>query len=73
MSKNVASTLFESLKRPLSEINAELLRQGRQGANELASALFNGNAFVIYGSGQKTEAPEVQQEVQPRNENSIER
>lgn len=73
MSK-LATQLFESLKEAGSEINAELSRLGKQGANELASALFNGGAFVQYGAGQYTNEQEPQQpEVERQNENSMER
>jgi hypothetical protein len=72
MSK-IATELFDGLKRMGSEVDAELSRLGKQGANELASALFNGNAFVMYGPGQITKEPEVQQEVEQQQEISIER
>ena len=39
------------------EGGAELSRLGTQGCMELASALFNGHGFVLYGPGQW--APEV--------------
>ncbi len=50
----------------LSDVGAELGRLGTQGQMELASALFNGDAFVPYGPGQYTpeqsvEAPVVEQ------------
>jgi hypothetical protein len=40
------------------EAGAEMKRLGVQGQMELANALFNGNAFVPYGPGQYTPAPE---------------
>lgn len=36
------------------ELGAELSRQVTQGRNELAAALYTGNAFVLYGEGQRT-------------------
>lgn len=38
----------------LSDVGAELGRLGTQGQMELASAIFNGDAFVPYGPGQYT-------------------
>lgn len=40
------------------EIGAELGRLGRQGATELAAALFSGSAFTVYGPNQTTPTPE---------------
>ena len=66
-----------SLSNILHDIGSELGRLGVQGQMEMASALFNGNAFVPYGPGQYTPSepapdhglpveavkqPEVQQE-----------
>jgi hypothetical protein len=52
----------------LNDVGAEMGRLGTQGQMELASAIFNGNAFVPYGPGQYTpsaeqtvEAPVVEQ------------
>jgi hypothetical protein len=61
MSEN-SKRLWESLK---SDAKAEMSRLGTQGAMELASALFNGNAFVPYGPGQYTPSQEQQQEHAP--------
>jgi hypothetical protein len=47
------------LKDFKQEASAELSRLGTQGQMELASALFNGNAFVPYGPGQYTPTPEA--------------
>ncbi|WP_088253265.1 hypothetical protein [Fimbriiglobus ruber] len=50
------------------ETGAELKRLGVQGSMELASALFNGHAFVSYGPGQYTPSPEqgpVSEHAQP--------
>ena len=43
-----------SLSNILSDIGSELGRLGVQGQMEMASAIFNGNAFVPYGPGQYT-------------------
>ena len=47
-----------SLSNILSDIGSELGRLGVQGQMEMASALFNGNAFVPYGPGQYTPTPD---------------
>ena len=47
-----------SLSKILSDVGAEFRRLGVQGQMEMASALFNGNAFVPYGPGQYTPTPE---------------
>jgi hypothetical protein len=70
---NLVNKLFGELKRMGSEIGAEASRLGKQGANELASVLFNGSAFVQYGTGQETKEAEKQPEVERENDNSIER
>ncbi|MBI1314927.1 hypothetical protein GC176_26845 [bacterium] len=44
----------ELFKEILSDVGAELGRLGVQGQMEMASALFNGDAFVPYGPGQIT-------------------
>jgi hypothetical protein len=38
-----------SLSKILSDVGSELSHQVEAGAHELAAALFNGNAFVMYG------------------------
>jgi len=53
---------MELFKEIMSDAGAELGRLGVQGQAELAGAIFNGNAFVPYGDGQK--APEQQQTAQ---------
>lgn len=45
---------MELFKEIISDVGAELGRLGVQGQAELASALFNGNAYVPYGEGQNT-------------------
>lgn len=47
-----------SLNKILSDVGSELGRLGVQGQMEMASALFNGNAFVQYGPGQNTPSQE---------------
>lgn len=56
---DLAEKLFAGLKNMVPDIKAELGRMGTQGSMELASALFNGDAFVPYGPGQYT--PPVEQ------------
>ncbi len=43
------------VKRMGQEVGAELSRLGRHGSLELANGLWNGNAFVPYGPGSRTE------------------
>jgi hypothetical protein len=56
--KNLVQQLFgavvDRLKEAPGEIIKEAKRLGVQGEMELASALFNGSAFVPYGPGQYT-------------------
>lgn len=83
----IAKQLFESLKSVketvqavapglndlIPEAKAEMSRMATQGSMELASALFNGNAFVPYGPGQYTPAPEEQQHHQEQERGGMER
>jgi hypothetical protein len=67
--KNVGETISQAapgLSNAVSEIGAEMRRLGVQGQMEMASAIFNGHAFVPYGPGQRAteaekaiEAPEA--------------
>jgi hypothetical protein len=66
----LAEKLFEGLSNIVPDVKAELSRMGTQGSMELASALFNGDAFVPYGPGQYTESP---QQAQPEMDQGIER
>jgi hypothetical protein len=43
-----------------SEITAKIEQLTKQGAGELAHALFNGSAYLPYGEGQKSIEPEKQ-------------
>jgi hypothetical protein len=64
--KNVGETIGQAapgLSNALPEIGAELKRLGVQGQMESASALFNGNAFVPYGPGQRT--TEAEKAIEP--------
>jgi len=70
----VASRL--SLSTILGEVGKELKEQAKHGAHELAAALFNGSAFVMYprqGKGDQPqhglaqEAQQEQQQEQGRN------
>lgn len=67
---DLAEKLFAGLKNIAPDIKAELGRLGTQGTMELASALFNGDAFVPYGPGQYT--PSVEHE-QAEHDRGIER
>lgn len=60
--QNVAGGIQAGLQQGMSQVGAEASRLGTQGSMELASALFNGHAFVPYGPGQYTPAPEQQPE-----------
>jgi hypothetical protein len=55
----------ERIKEMGSEIGAELKRLGTHGSMELSSALWNGNAFVLYGPGRYT--PTAEQQAAPEN------
>jgi hypothetical protein len=76
---DLAKKLFAGLGNIVPDVKAELGRMGTQGTMELASALFNGHAFVPYGPGQYTPsvehtAPEHQaQQPQHEQEHGIER
>jgi hypothetical protein len=59
--KETAKQMFEAalflapgLQNFGRDLEAEIRRQGTQTSMELASALFNGSAFVPYGPGQYT-------------------
>jgi hypothetical protein len=47
----------DRVQAAIPEIGAELKRLGVQGSMELASALWNGSAFVPYGPGQYPPRP----------------
>lgn len=49
---DMARVIAPGLSDLLPEVSAELGRMGIQGAAELPSALFTGNAYVPYGAGQ---------------------
>lgn len=60
------------------EAGAELRRLGKQGAAELAHALFSGSAYVPYGDGQNSpssamEKPEQEQSREGLQNDGIER
>jgi hypothetical protein len=75
--KDAGTALAPGLKSLIPDVKAELSRLATQGTMELASGLFNGNAFVPYGPGQYTPTPEhdagVHGKEQPQQERSIER
>jgi hypothetical protein len=71
--KNVGETIGQvapGLSNALPEIGAEMKRLGVQGQMEAASALFNGQAFVPYGPGQK--ATEAEKAIEPAEQPTIE-
>jgi hypothetical protein len=47
--KGIGDHLLERIKDAPGEIGQEAMHQVGRGAQELASGLFNGNAFVQYG------------------------
>jgi hypothetical protein len=55
--------MSQEFKNILSGIGNETKRLGTQGAMELASALFNGQAFVPYGPGQQTPSTDLPKEL----------
>jgi hypothetical protein len=57
--KEAISAIAPGLNNVGAEIGAELSRLGKQGALEMAQALFNGAAFTPYGPGQYTPTPQV--------------
>ncbi len=54
----------------VKEVGEEMTRMGVQGQMEMASAIFNGNAFVPYGPGQRT--TEAEKAIEPPESPSIE-
>ena len=62
----IIQNVGETLSGPMAEIGQEMKRLGVQGQMEMASAIFNGNAFVPYGPGQKvTEAEKAIEPPEP--------
>jgi hypothetical protein len=53
--KSTANDIF-------NDIGKEVYRQGNFGAQELASAIFSGNAFVLYGGRESSNEQQMQQE-----------
>lgn len=58
------SVFGQILSDVAQDLGAELGRLGVQGQAELAGALFNGNAYVMYGAGQKAAEPDKGQQQQ---------
>jgi hypothetical protein len=56
-----------SLDKILSDVVAETKQLAAHGAHELAAALFNGNAFVMYPRGTREDRPK-QDEKEPQKE-----
>jgi hypothetical protein len=48
----------------IKDIGHEIVQQTKQGAHELAAALFNGNAFVMYPRGTRDDGRQQGQENQ---------
>jgi hypothetical protein len=59
MDKHVRE-LWERLKEAPREIGAELRQMGAHGCHELAAALFNGSAFVMYPRAQREKQQQVE-------------
>ena len=59
--------LYPGLKDAPAEIGAEMKHMAAQGAHELAAALFNGSAFVMYPRGVKEDSQHMQPEQQPEH------
>lgn len=68
--KGLVAQLFSALVNNdvVQDCKAELGRLGVQGQAEMAGALFNGNAYVPYGAGQRPPEPEKAQEQQQQIE-----
>lgn len=62
------SVFGQILSDVAQDLGAELGRLGVQGQAELAGALFNGNAYVMYGAGQNAPEPDKAQEQQQQME-----
>ena len=71
--KEAGENLAPNLKSFVPEVKAELSRLATQGTMELASALFNGNAFVPYGPGQYTPSPQQEANVHGKEPSQQER
>lgn len=65
--------LFDGLKRFVSEVESEVKHQVEHGASEGAAALFNGNAFVLYGHNQHPPTPEQQHDSQGQEAAELQR
>jgi hypothetical protein len=59
--KEAFLTIAPGLRDAAQEIRTELKQMGSHGAHELAAALFNGNAFVMYPRGGKDDQPAHEQ------------
>jgi hypothetical protein len=64
MSKRVRE-MWERIKEAPREMLGELNHMGKHGAHELAAALFNGGAFVMYPRGHHDD-PKAQQKQEER-------
>jgi len=57
--KEALNKVTPGLQRMGREIDAELVRLGKQGSLEMAQAIFNEAAFTPYGPGQYTPTPDL--------------
>jgi len=65
--KDVAHAAMEiapGMKNLVQDVFSEVKHQGAMGAHELASALFSGNAFVMYSGGQ----PAMEHQLTPEHQ-----
>jgi hypothetical protein len=67
---DILNALASGLQNASQEIGAEINRLGKQGALEMAQALFNGAAFTPYGPGQVTPPIEQDKNIQNQEQSS---
>jgi hypothetical protein len=73
MSMEAFSQIMSGVKDLAGQAWDQLERPGKQGAAEMANALFNESAFVPYGEGQKSaniQAPQPEQ-AQPEQQQEM--
>jgi hypothetical protein len=57
--KVAIAAIAPGLKNFGPQVSAELKRQATLGASEMAHLIFTGSAYVPYGPGQYTDAPDL--------------
>jgi hypothetical protein len=67
---DIIQNVGEAMSGPMAEIGQEMGRMATQGQMELASAIFNGSAFVPYGPGQRV--TEAEKAIEPPDQPAIE-